>query len=286
MKDDINREADLDTKDDIDREADMEKDAQIENLEQIKYKDFKGKASKRKRRKDRFFLKLAVFVVAIIGIFLFLSSSYFDVKEITTTGNDRISDKEIVKLSGIKKETNIFTVRKKLAVGKLEGNSYVGSAKIVKNYPDKIVIEILERKPSAAIKYGNKFVLINDQAYALETREKRPRIVYLEGIKMKKFVKGEQISPNNKTLLTESMDMVKRMKKSDLYFKKIDMRDPDEAKLYIDDMLVIKGDKEAVNKNLENGNIGTIVYDIYKKKIKRGTIIINNSGYCSFTPIF
>ena len=265
---------------------DMDRDAGIENMDQDAELGYKENVPKKKRRKDRFLLKLAIVLVAIIGAFLFLSSSFFDVTEITTTGNERISDKEVVKLSGIKKETNIFTLRKKLAISKLEENSYISSAKIIKDYPGKIVIEIVERKPAATIRYGNKFVLINNEGYALETREKRPRIVYLEGIKMKKFVKGEKIKPEDETLYNESMAMIKKMKESDLYFKKIDMRDVKKAKLYIDDMLVIIGDKEDINKNLDNGNIGTIVYDIYKKKIKRGTIRINNSGYCSFTPIF
>ena len=39
-------------------------------------------------------------------------------------------------------------------------------------------------------------------------------------------------------------------------------------------------------KNLKNGNLKSVLVDVYNKNIKRGTVNVTKEGVISFTPTF
>ncbi|MEG0575064.1 MAG: FtsQ-type POTRA domain-containing protein [Anaerovoracaceae bacterium] len=262
------------------QDSDSLKEAYRKQLEQG------PKKKKRKRRKQHFFLKVAIVLGLLIAIFAFLSSSFFAVTEIESLSNKHFTSKQIIKMSGIKKGENIFMIRKKVVKNELVKSPYINSVEIKKVYPRKIQIIAQERRPFATLKYGSKYALIDKEGYVLDIRKVRPKITLIENVSVKSLKEDEIIEVKEKEIMKASIEMINLMKKENLFFKKIDLKNKKEVRLYVYDMLVFTGNSEELTKNIENGNVGVIVYDLYKKKIKRGTVDIGDTGYCSFTPIF
>lgn len=126
------------------------------------------KKEKRKRR-IKVFAKGVLITTAIIGAILaFLLSPIFALSNIKVEGISKISENEIKILSELNIGENIFTINNNTLINKIKSNPYVEDAKIKKLLPDEILIEIIERKATYALKCNGKYVYINNQGYILE----------------------------------------------------------------------------------------------------------------------
>ena len=129
------------------------------------------KKEKRKRR-IRAFLKGVLIVTIVAGALLALMlSPLFKLEEIEVQGNSKITENEIKLLSEINIEQNLFTINNNEVINKIESNPYIEEVKITKLLPDKILIEVKERKATYALKHNGQYVYINNQGYILETAE-------------------------------------------------------------------------------------------------------------------
>ncbi len=142
----------------------------------------KGQEIARKKRKRAFrIIKWTSLVLLLIGGGVyFLLSSFFNIKTITTSGNEKIPSEELISLSGIQLETNTFKISNSKVEKAIKENAYVESIKVKRKLPDKIELQIVERKPAYMLAVGNAYVYINTQGYLLEvskTALKLPIIV-------------------------------------------------------------------------------------------------------------
>ena len=124
----------------------------------------------KKRRKFIFkIVKILILLGIIIGGIVFaLLSPIFNIKDITVSGNSKISSETIISLSGLKLEQNIFNFRTSQIVDSIKQNAYIDTVNINRKIPDKIEINVTERKTNFMLKYGNAYVYINNQGYMLE----------------------------------------------------------------------------------------------------------------------
>lgn len=129
------------------------------------------KKEKRKRRAMAFLKGIAITTV-VIGILLaILLSPLFKIETIDVTGNSKISKSEIIELSKIEKGKNIFLINSNKTINQIKQSSYIESAKVERQLPDKIVLKIQERQATYALKYDEKYIYINNQGYILEIAE-------------------------------------------------------------------------------------------------------------------
>ena len=95
-------------------------------------------------------------------------SPLFDVKKITVNTDKKLSKEEIINLSAINLNQNIFKYTKKQIINNIKENAYVEDVTVKRNLPDEIQITVKERVPTYMITYGNAYVYVNNQGYMLE----------------------------------------------------------------------------------------------------------------------
>ena len=153
---------------------------------QVKTKKItKEQEQKIKKRKKRLKVVKCTSLILIIlgGMVYFLLSPIFNIKNINVTGNEKIAKEEIISLSGIHTDDNIFSINKIGAKNSIKENAYIDSVEISRDLPDTINIEVKERKETFMIKFGNAYVYLNNQGYMLKIAEKKLSLPILTGIK-------------------------------------------------------------------------------------------------------
>ena len=154
-------------------------------------KDKKSKRNKKKEAKQedkkhskrmRVFKYIVLFMIILGSAIAFILSPVFDTKKITVNGNSKISNEEIISLSGIKLDENLFKIRKKQVEKNIKENAYIDEVRIERKLPSEIEINVTERIPAYMIEDINGLVYINNQGYILEISNERLPLPVLSGI--------------------------------------------------------------------------------------------------------
>lgn len=150
----------------------------------------------RKKRKRIFRLIKWTTLIAIIigGLVYFLLSPYFNVKTILTSGNEKVTKEEIISLSGIQLEQNMFKLSNNKVKKAIKNNAYVDSVNLKMKLPDTIELQVVERKPAYMLTLGNAYVYINTQGYLLEISKQALEFPILTGY----LTPENQIQPGNR----------------------------------------------------------------------------------------
>ena len=122
-----------------------------------------GTPPKPPRRRLRLRLPKGLLLTAlgIVGIYLLLHSQLFSVKTIDVTGNSIVPDEKIVELSEIAAGERLYAVNIKDSAKKIGYYPYVESVTVKRRLPDRIVIDIVERKPVGAVVTTNGYIQVS-----------------------------------------------------------------------------------------------------------------------------
>jgi cell division protein FtsQ len=100
------------------------------------------------------------FHLLLLSFFLFighwvyvhlLSDSYFRVREVEVEGSRKIPKETLLSLAVMEGMPNLFSVKLKEVVKRLESHPWIEQVRVRKVFPHKIVIQVEERKPMAII---------------------------------------------------------------------------------------------------------------------------------------
>lgn len=135
----------------------------------------------RKNKRIKNILKIFLLLVVIIGLLIFLMlSPVFNVKNIVVEGNSKITADQIISLSKIQKDENMFKISDKDVKAQIKENPYIQSVKIKRNIPDGITLMVEERETSYMLEHGSSYAYIDNQGYILEisvqAKENTPKI--------------------------------------------------------------------------------------------------------------
>ncbi|MCI2062265.1 MAG: FtsQ-type POTRA domain-containing protein [Eubacteriaceae bacterium] len=241
---------------------------------------------RKKRRKKHYFLRFCIVIALIAGAAAFLLSSYFSIDSIKVTGADHFTSGQIVKMSGAKQGENIFVrgfIHRSGIKSSLKKSTYIKAVNVDMELPNKLVISVTERKPIAAILIGKRYTVIDKTGYVIDKLRKPHKYTVLQGLKVKSAQTGEIISVQHESVMDDTLTLLALMDKRDLYFKKIVMGDR-IVKAYIYDTLELRGTPDNIIKHIKNGDIEKVLYDLYKKKVKKGTISVGADKYISYSP--
>ncbi len=123
----------------------------------------------KKMRKIKNLVKyLTLIIILAIAIILLLLSPIFNIKDIEIENNNKVSKEEILSLLSIDENTNIFKETNGKIKSKLKINPYIDDAKISRNLPSMIKIQITERQANYMLEVGNSYAYIDNQGYILE----------------------------------------------------------------------------------------------------------------------
>jgi len=128
-----------------------------------------GSQAQRRRGKRRNPIISILSALLICGALLLGVSVFFKISVIKTEGNTRYSQEQIISASGLKIGDNLFFVNKFDAISKIfKSLPYIDEAKIRKELPNILIIEVVEAAPVAYVKSGGSFWLIDQSCKLLE----------------------------------------------------------------------------------------------------------------------
>ena len=242
------------------------------------------RAIKRKKRRIKFVVKLGVFLLICGTVVFLLKAPFFNVKSFRVEGNSYYTDEEILVMGNCKTGGNIFIgIDTGDIRSRLEKDAYMASVKVKRVLPDTIKIQLDERKQTAAIVYGEKYVVVDGEGVVLRKTGVMPQITVLKGLTISKLSVGEKVETEEKVLLRQTLQMLSVMEKSNMYFKTIELSEG-EIKAHILDNLICQGTPENIMKAMEKDSLQLVVQELFDRKIERGTIQISGDRTVSFTP--
>ena len=160
-----------------------------------------------KTKKKNIKLKIVkwIFLLALLAtaIILFLLSSVFNITYIVVENNKKISEQEIVNLSGLVKNENMFkTTNKKIKEG-IKQNPYIEDVVITRELSGKVKLKVIERTPTYMIKFANGYAYINNQGYILEISEEALHLPIITGFK----TSSEEIKAGNRLVVDDLKEL-------------------------------------------------------------------------------
>ncbi|MEH7120032.1 FtsQ-type POTRA domain-containing protein [Neobacillus vireti] len=144
----------------------------MENDKIVALEDRIPKLKEQRRRKaNKRLVLLVILFFTMIVIIAYSQSPLSHVKHITVTGNEVYSNNEIVKASGITKDTNIWKVKESNITSKLNHLSEINKVNVQVKWPNSILIQIKEHKRVAYLKSGKNYLPIMENGKILKDRK-------------------------------------------------------------------------------------------------------------------
>ena len=110
-----------------------------------------------------------VFILLIlICAYLFLHSSFFAIDKIYVTGSNNVSEDEIIKISGLSKGMNIFSINEKLCSQAVAIHPLIKSSIIVRHLPRQVEIQVRERKIWALVPYQDALLCVDNEGICID----------------------------------------------------------------------------------------------------------------------
>ena len=194
----------------------------------------------KRNRKVKTLIKLILLLAVIVGLIIYLMlSPIFNIKNINVEGNESISSEQIISLSKVQKETNLFKVSNKDTTASIKENPYVKSVEIRRTLPDTITFVITERVATYMLEYGGSYAYIDNQGYILEisanTKEGLAKITGYETAQ-DEIVPGNRLCENDLEKLNTVLRITASAKTNqfDSLITSINIEDSNNYTLYLD----------------------------------------------------
>lgn len=178
-------------------------------------------AKKNKKSFPKRKLLLFSFFLVLVSTLLYLLylSPFFEIKKVEIKGNEKVSKEEISKIIKEKienkilflKTKNIFLFNIREAQNDiLSGNILIDRVEIKKNLPEKIEVNVRERKPVAFLKENGDFYLIDKKGIVFERveRESDFRLIRNDNFNQEMALKKKFIEENVLSKIIEIKDMM------------------------------------------------------------------------------
>lgn len=242
----------------------------------------------KKKKRIKLMLKFtALLIIIIAGIIFALVSPIFNIKEIDVSNNEQIKTETIVSLSQLNLGQNIFKFNKNKVNKNIKTNAYIESIEIKRKLPNKVQIQIEERKQEYNVEFLNGYAYINNQGYILQISEEKQALPTIQGISTpdEQIVEGNRLNSEDLEKLEVIIQIMNICKNYELDSKitNIDISTKDEYTLYLEEekKTIYLGDKS----NLSNKMLYVQVI-IEENRGKEGEIFVNGDLNNNFKPRF
>ncbi|WP_195335751.1 cell division protein FtsQ/DivIB [Paraclostridium bifermentans] len=243
------------------------------------------KKNKCKLNKRGKFAIYAFILLVILFIYICISSSIFELKQIDVDGNSKITKSDIIKIGDIETGKNIFKYNLNYVEKKLLVNPYIKYVKVSRKFPDKLVITIKENSEYAIIKEGASYIYIGENGLVLSEQKviKNKNIPLVSGIeiKNKKLNTKIKINSDKSNDIILAIDILKKNNMS----RKIENIKINKNKMYMktDDNtnIVLKID-EDIEYNINR--LKAILVDLKSNNKKGGNIDLTSKEQAIYSP--
>lgn len=243
------------------------------------------KKNKCKLNKRGKFAIYAFILLVILFIYICISSSIFELKQIDVDGNSKITKSDIIKIGDIETGKNIFKYNLNDVEKKLLVNPYIKYVKVSRKFPDKLVITIKENSEYAIIKEGASYIYIGENGLVLSEQKdiNNKNIPLVSGIE----IKNKKLNTKIKINSDKSNDIIlaiDTLKKNNMS-RKVESIKINKNKMYMktDDNtnIVLKIDEDiAYNIN----RLKAILVDLKSNNKKGGNIDLTSKEQAIYSP--
>jgi len=140
--------------------------------------EVKRRREERRRiiRRKRIVTALITFAIVSVIVFAILSVTVlFPVKHVSVTGSKIYNAKQIVDASGVTQDTNMILASAKNLGDKIRLKlPFVDYIKIKRDFPDRLIITVVDAKEYAVIKNGDSYYTISKKGYAINKNQEKP----------------------------------------------------------------------------------------------------------------
>ncbi len=204
----------------------------------VRVKDYKKRA--RKNRLKRRFL-FFTFLFFCFMLFLHLAP-FFKIKEIRCREGSHVSKEEIISVSTISYDYNIFRTSLKKAKRNIDGIPYVKKTVIKRKFPNIIQISITECEAFANVPLGEGYIYIDDQCKMLEyANAADAQLPYIQQTGVIAFEAGKILQSDNPNKTEALISLFKALRENDLAakVKEINIPSNEELAFIYNDLLEI-----------------------------------------------
>lgn len=238
-------------------------------------KNIKKTTNKKKNKIIKWIILILLIITAII---LFMMSSVFNIKEIKVVNNNKIQAEEIINLSTLKINNNMFKTTNKTIRNNVKTNAYIENVKIKRSITGVITLDITERKPTYMLKFANTYVYINNQGYMLEMSETPLELPTITGFETptEEIKEGNRLVVEDLKKLEDVIKIMNSISENTLSatINNIDITEKTNYKLTINSENKIINFGEATNINVKLLKIEEIIQE---EKGKEGEIYFQSS---------
>ncbi|MDD7464560.1 MAG: FtsQ-type POTRA domain-containing protein [Anaerococcus sp.] len=223
--------------------------------------------SKKRDKKNKGIFTIPLFIFLLLASLFIIAynvynHSYFKVSQVYVSGNVLTTDEEVLKLVGNPVGKSIFTYDADQSEKLLKEQENIKDAKVIKNYPDDIAIEIDEIYPYLQATYNNKTYIISNTGEFLEKPKSEGRLV---------VYKGEIEKPKSGKFFTKDKDLLKFIGKIQSYsygkqIEELNLENKNDIGIIIKGIQVVFGDLE--NSDYKLKLLDSVLKDIDQKGIK------------------
>ena len=175
-----------------------------------------AKRKKRRMKKSsKVFFAIMFSVVAFAAVLLTLP--FFNITSISVSGVSRITEDEVIAKSGIVTGENVFRTSTKKAMKRIEKIPFVEKAAVVRKFPARIEISIVESSLSAMVLSGEEYIGIDQNGKVLnKSPEAEEGIMIIQGVPVKKAEEGGRIEYESGDLFKIQTDIFGQLQKNGL----------------------------------------------------------------------
>lgn len=142
----------------------------------------------------------------------------FNVTQIDVIGNETVSKEEIISLSQIMLNENMFKNVKTTIKQNIKGNAYIESVSVKRVLPNKIQITVQERKVKFMLKLLESFAYINNQGYILEITPQTKEVPIIEGMTTpeEEMITGKRLNEEDLNKLETALSIVSNCEENEI----------------------------------------------------------------------
>ena len=229
----------------------------------------------KKRLKILKWTSLVLLLIAIILIILF--SDLFNIKQIEVINNQRVPTQEIINLSTLQTDENMFKTSKSKIKNSIKTNPYIEEVKISKKLNGTIILDVTERIPTYMIELDNGFAYMNNQGYILEISAIKLEVPTIRGFstEIENIAPGNRLNVNDLKKLDTVIQIMKVAEDKEIA-SLINQIDISDSSNYI---LILESEKKTINfgdSSSINEKILWVEYTIQENKDVEGTLFVTN----------
>ncbi|MDD5772887.1 MAG: FtsQ-type POTRA domain-containing protein [bacterium] len=177
-----------------------------------------------------------------------LVSPYFNIKNITVTGNKAVPKEDIIKLTGIEPGRNIFKLNLVKVQYQIKENPLFDKVCVKRCLPDKVEIQVEERKSAAFLNIKGDFYLVSENGIIFK---KLSSVIYenlpiITNVNLKSIVLGSEIDSYDLKMGLKVIKDIKSVQPELLAcISEINAGNADEIIVYTNNGIKIKVDKNT-----------------------------------------